>query len=72
MEDRQLLNSRLLGNIAEKVHEENLPVEIEEGKRIGGLIDVLFVYPDTFRPDFDRLVDTVFNETFGPLEGGGE
>jgi hypothetical protein len=54
----------------ETVHEDNLPIEICVGENKGGLVDVLFVYPDTFQDKFEPLMDSVFNEVFGPLEGG--
>ena len=54
------------------MHEDNLPVEICVGENKGGLVDVLFVYPDTFQDKFEPLMDGVFNEVFSPLEGGFE
>ena len=56
----------------ETVHENNLPIEICVGENKGGLVDVLFVYPDTFQDTFEPLMDGVFNEVFGLLEGGFE
>ena len=38
-----LLNPKLLSIIVEKVHEENLPVEINEGENKDGLI-VFYLY----------------------------
>lgn len=70
METKRLLNPKLLSHVVEKVHEDNLPVEIEMGERKDGLFDVLFVYPDTFQDAFEPLMDGAFNEVFGPLEGG--
>lgn len=72
MKTKRLLNPKLLSHIVEKVHEDDLPVEIEMGERKNGLIDVLFVYPDTFQEAFEPLMDGVFNEVFGPLEGGSD
>ena len=54
------------------MHENNLPIEICVGENKGGLVDVLFVYPDTFQDTFEPLMDGVFNEVFGLLEGGFE
>ncbi|RGN52554.1 hypothetical protein DXB58_26890 [Bacteroides sp. OM05-10AA] len=72
MEIKRLLNHNLLAGIVERVHEDNLPVEICVGENKNGLVDVLFVYPDTFQDEFEPLMDGVFNEVFGPLEGGFE
>ena len=72
MKTKRLLNPKLLTGIVEKVHEDNLPVEICVGENKGGLVDVLFVYPDTFQDKFEPLLDGVFNEVFSPLEGGFE
>lgn len=72
MKTKRLLNPKLLTGIVEKVHEDNLPVEICVGENKGGLVDVLFVYPDSFQNEFEPLMDNVFNEVFGPLEGGTE
>lgn len=72
MEIKRLLNHNLLAGIVERVHEDNLPVEICVGENKNGLVDVLFVYPDTFQDEFEPLMDGVFNEVFGPLEGGLE
>lgn len=70
MKIKRLLNPKLLSNVIEKVHEQNLPVEINTGEERTGLIDVLFEYPDTFHCEFEPLMDSAFNEVFGPLEGG--
>lgn len=72
METKRLLNPKLLTGIVEKVHEDNLPVEICVGENKDGLVDVLFVYPDSFQNEFEPLMDNVFNEVFGPLEEGTE
>ena len=72
MKSKRLLIPILLTGIVEKVHEDNLPVEICVGENKGGLVDVLFVYPETFQEAFEPLMDSVFNEVFGPLEGGFE
>ena len=70
MKTKRLLNPKLLSHVVEKVHEDDLPVEIEMGELKDGLFDVLFVYPDTFQYAFEPLMDGGFNEVFGPLEGG--
>lgn len=67
---RILVNPALLGHFAEKVHEDNLPIEIHEGEKKDELIDVLFEYPDTFQDEFFPLMNNVINEAFGLLEGG--
>jgi hypothetical protein len=72
MKAKRLLNPKLLNSIVEKVHEDDLPMEIDMGEMKDGLIDVLFVYPDSFQNEFEPLMDNVFNEVFGPLEGGTE
>ena len=68
MKTKRLLSPKLLNGIVETVHENNLPIEICVGENKG----VLFVYPDTFQDTFEPLMDGVFNEVFGPLEGGFE
>lgn len=72
MKIKRLLNPKLLSNVIDKVHEGNLPVEINTGEERDGLIDVLFEYPDTFQCEFEPLMDGAFNEVFGPFEGGYE
>lgn len=72
MKTKRLISPKLLNGIVETVHEDNLPIEICVGENKGGLVDVLFVYPDTFQDTFEPLMDGVFNEVFGLLEGGFE
>lgn len=72
MKIKRLLNPKLLSNVIDKVHEKNLPVEINAGEERDGLVDVLFEYPETFHCEFEPLMDGAFNEVFGPLEGGFE
>lgn len=73
MEKKELLANKLISAIIEKVHEDNLPVEIHTGRELkDGLTEVLFVYPETFERGLEPMIDSVFNETFGPLEGGDQ
>lgn len=72
MRIKRLLSPKLLSDVMEKVHERNLPIEINAGEERDGLVDVLFEFPDTFQCKFEPLMDGAFNEVFGPLEGGYE
>lgn len=70
MKTKRLLNPKLLNYLKERVDKEHLPIEIDEGETKDGLIEVLFVYPDSFYPAFSPLMDNTFDELFGPFEGG--
>lgn len=72
MKTKRLLNPNLFTSVVDRIHEDKLPITIYEGENKDGLVDVLFVYPDTFQDKFEPLMDGVFNEVFGPLEGGFE
>ena len=69
MRTKLLLDSKILSTVIDKVHEENLPIKIDTGEKKGGLTDVLFEYPDTFQSAFEPMMETVFNEAHGPMEG---
>ena len=68
MKKKILLNHKLVNSLIEKVHEENLPVEINTGEQHDGLIDVLLEYPDTFHEAFEPMMNNAFSDTYGILE----